>query len=201
LNLSLERSATVCSPNPAGGSTPSSCDLKLAPWLSRHSTGPRRLQAPGPDAHELALLLSAAQTVSDHGRLKPCRIVVADACQRARYARAFMAYAAASRGLSTPDLLDPVIRDNERAKAFNAPCLLSVVARIVTDRPDIPPHEQWMSVGASLGALLGSAHALGFAGKALSGPRAHHPAVRSIVCNDGELLACFVYLGSAPENC
>ncbi|WP_083686074.1 nitroreductase family protein [Rhodoferax koreense] len=182
---------------------PAECEAraKLAPWLARQSTGPRRLMAPGPDAQELALLLQAASNVSDHGRLRPCRIVVADGVQREHYAAAFLQYAASTRGLASPELLEPDVRDNERAKAFNAPCLLSVAVRIATDNPEVPPHEQWMSAGASLGALLGAATALGYAGKALSGARVHHPAVRSVACRDGELLACFVYLGSKSSNC
>ncbi|MDP9900898.1 nitroreductase family protein [Variovorax ginsengisoli] len=172
----------------------------LAPWLTRRSVGPRRLALPGPDTSELAALLQAAVNVSDHGRKRPCRIVVADAAQRERYADAFLAYAASVRGLASPDLLDADTREHERSKALNGPCLLSLVARIATDDPEVPPHEQWMSVGASLGALLAAANALGYAGKALSGARIHHPAVRSVVCRDGELLACFVYLGSKPAN-
>ncbi|KQP43304.1 hypothetical protein ASF44_06990 [Pseudorhodoferax sp. Leaf274] len=146
-------------------------------------------------------MLQAAQNVSDHGRLRPCRIVLADTDQRERYAAAFLAHAAAARGLASPALLDAQVRDDERAKAFNAPCLLSVVARIASDVPQVPPHEQWMSVGASLGALLGAATALGYAGKALSGARAAHPAVRAVACGEGEVLACFVYLGSRPPTC
>lgn len=173
----------------------------LAPWLTRRSVGPRRLALPGPDTSQLASLLQAAANVSDHGRKRPCRIVVADAAQRERYADAFLVYAASVRGLASPDLLDAEVREHERTKALNGPCLLSLVARIATDDPEVPPHEQWMSVGASLGALLAAANALGYAGKALSGARIHHPAVRSVVCGDGELLACFIYLGSKPANC
>ena len=153
----------------------------LAPWLTRKSTGPRRLVGPGPDERQMGLLLEAAANVSDHGRLKPCRIVVADAGQRTRFAAAFLEYAAWSHGLPSIDRLDAEREERERSKAFNAPCLLSVLARITTDDPDIPPHEQWMSVGASLGTLLGAAHALGYAGKALSGARVHYPAVRAVV--------------------
>lgn len=173
----------------------------LSPWLTRQSTGPRRLVAPGPDFAQCRLLLQAAQNVSDHGRLRPCRIVLADAAQRQRYADAFLVYAASARGLASPGLLDAQVREDERAKAFNAPCLLSLVARISADMPEVPPHEQWMSVGASLGALLGAATALGYAGKALSGARAGHPAVRAVACGEGEVLACFVYLGSKPATC
>ncbi len=172
----------------------------LAPWLTRRSTGPRRLEGPGPTAQECQWLLQAAANVSDHGRLRPCRIVLADQDQRERYAMAFLAYAAAARGLDSPAGLDAQVRENERSKAFNAPCLLSVVARIADGVHDVPPHEQWMSVGASLGALLGAATALGYAGKALSGSRAAHPAVRAVVCGEGEVLACFVYLGRRPAD-
>jgi len=96
----------------------------LAPWLTRQSVGPRRLRDPGPSTLELKLMLAAAGNVSDHGRLRPCRIAVVSGEQRERFAEAFLRYAASARGLPSLDALDEATQENECEKAFNAPCLL-----------------------------------------------------------------------------
>lgn len=168
----------------------------LAPWLTRQSLGPRRLRDPGPSTLELKLMLAAAGNVSDHGRLRPCRIAVVSGEQRERFAEAFLRYAASARGLPSLDALDEATQENECEKAFNAPCLLAVLARIDGANPEVPAHEQWISVGASLGGLMSSANALGYVGKALSGARAAHPAVQAVLCEPAEVLVCFVYIGS-----
>lgn len=168
----------------------------LAPWLTRQSVGPRRLRDPGPSGLELKLMLAAAGNVSDHGRLRPCRMAAVSREQRERLAEAFLRYAASVRGLPSPDALDEATQENEREKAFNGPCLIAVLARVDAANPEVPAHEQWISVGASLGGLISSANALGYVGKALSGARAAHPAVQAVLCEPSEVLVCFVYIGS-----
>lgn len=144
-------------------------------------------------------MLEAAANVPDHCRLGPCRIVVTNDAHREALATAFSIYAASARGLPDPTLLDPEVKENERAKAFNAPCLLAIMAKIDGAHIVVPDHEQWMTVGASLGALLTSANALGYVGKTLSGARASHPAVQAVFCKPSEVLVCFVYVGSRRE--
>lgn len=144
-------------------------------------------------------MLEAAANVPDHCRLGPCRIVVTNDAQREALASAFSIYAASTRGLTDPVLLDPEVLENERAKAFNAPCLLAIMAKIDGAHLVVPDHEQWITVGASLGALLTSANALGYVGKTLSGARTAHPAVQAVFCKPSEVLVCFVYVGTRRE--
>lgn len=167
----------------------------LQPWLTRRSVSPRRLQAPGPDADLLPWLLEAAANAPDHGRLRPCRLAVLDEVQRVRLGRAFQAYL--RRGTATPDAQ---ALEREMQRALDAPCLIAVTASIRADLPEIAPHEQWIAVGAVLGNLMAAAHALGFAGKVLSGARVHDPSVRAELCRGDETLVGFVHLGTpAPQ--
>lgn len=184
------------SPTPMS-ETPTS--IALTPWLARSSVGPRKLHQPGPDEHERSLLFAAAANVFDNGRLRPCRFVAASAASAAKrelLAEAFVRYATESRGLASSDDLDPSIHAAERAKAFNAPCLLLMLARVREDLTEIPAHEQWISVGASLGNLMAASTALGYAGKIVSGPRVRHHAVQAVVCEAEEPLVGFIYLGT-----
>jgi hypothetical protein len=79
---------------------------------------------------------------------------------------------------------------------LRGPCLLAVTARIQDHHPSVPVHEQWIAVGAVIGNLLAAANALGYVGKMLSGDRVRAPAICSLLCQPGESLVGFIYLGS-----
>lgn len=164
----------------------------LAPWLTRRSVGPKRLKPPGPDARELEWLLKAAFTGPDHARLRPCRLSVIGDAKRHQLAAAFQAYRYDANGR-----LDPEDEEIERQRALRGPCLLAVTARIQDHHPTVPAHEQWIAVGAVVGNLLAAANSLGFVGKMLSGDRVRAPIICSLLCEPGEILVGFVYLGSA----
>ncbi len=172
------------------------CDLALpellAPWLTRRSIGPKHLEDPGPSARELECLLRAAFTGPDHARLRPCRLKPLDRAQRERLALAFQNYRRAADGDLSPE--DASV---ERQRALRGPCLVAVTARIQEDHCLVPVHEQWIAVGAVIGNLLAAANALGYVGKMLSGDRVRAACVRSLLCDAGEILVGFVYLGSA----
>jgi hypothetical protein len=172
------------------------CDLALpellAPWLTRRSIGPKHLEDPGPSARELECLLRAASTGPDHARLRPCRLKPLDRAQRERLALAFQNYRREADGDLSPE--DASV---ERQRALRGPCLVAVTAQIQEDHCLVPVHEQWIAVGAVIGNLLAAANALGYVGKMLSGDRVRAACVRSLLCDAGEILVGFVYLGSA----
>jgi len=56
---------------------------------ARRTVLPRRLGAPGPDAHQLAAIVGAAAHAPDHGRLQPWRFVRVPADARDALAEAF----------------------------------------------------------------------------------------------------------------
>ena len=76
---------------------------------------------------------------------------------------------------------------------------VAVVARIDLGHPVVPAHEQWAAVGGALANFLNAAHALGYAGKMLSGAKVRHPAVQAAFCEAGETLVGWVALGTATR--
>ncbi len=86
-------------------------------------------------------------------------------------------------------------------RALSGPVLLAVIAHIRDDDPGIPPHEQWISVGAALQNVLLAAEALGFAAKMVSGRRVRSPVLRSaFMLGEKDHLVGFVMLGTAIEG-
>ena len=89
----------------------------------------------------------------------------------------------------------------EGARALSGPVLLAIIATIQNDHLDIPPHEQWISVGAALQNILLAAEALGFAAKMVSGRRVRSPVLRSAFrLTENEHLVGLVMFGTASAE-
>lgn len=156
---------------------------------SRRSIGPRGLTGPAPTPEHWQAAAEVATRAPDHQGLRPYRFVVVGDDERAALAELF-AQAAAEQG-----------RDAEgvaiaRERAAVGPGLLAVVACLRDDVPDVPLHEQWMSVGAAVMNLLNALHGLGYGAKVLGGSIAQTDAVRRSFCNPGEQIACWVICGT-----
>jgi nitroreductase len=161
--------------------------------LSRQSLGGKHLAEPGPDDAALALMAAAALRAPDHAELVPFRFAVVRGAARERLAALFADSArAAGKGDEAAAL------DAERAR--QAPVTVAVLARIDMGHPLVPAHEQWVAVGAALANLLNAAHALGYAGKMLSGAKVRDPAVQAAFCRAGETLVGWVALGTARQH-
>lgn len=160
--------------------------------LTRHSQGIKYLSEPGPDDTQLAAMLQAALRAPDHGELVPFRFLVVRGEARVRLAELFVQYAR-GQGKGEASL------DIERERAQKAPVTLAVLARIDLGHPQVPAHEQWMCVGGAVANLLNAAHALGFAGKMLSGGKARAPAIVQAFCAPGETLVGWIALGTATR--
>lgn len=161
----------------------------LSALLSRHSVGPRGLRHPAPTPEHWQLAAEAALCAPDHQGLRPFRFVHVGAEARAGLGDLF-AMAAQQQG-----------RDAEgvrlaRERADTGPGLVAVVARIRDDVPDVPPHEQWLSVGAAVMNLINALHLMGFGAKVLGGSAARSEPVRAAFCHPGEALACWVIAGT-----
>jgi nitroreductase len=154
----------------------------------RHSVGPRHLQPPQPTTEHWACAADLALRAPDHGRVRPFRFVVIGDDRRPALAELF-ARGAAQRGQSAVDV------ERARARAFNGPGLAALVARIRHDVPLVPPHEQWMCVGAALMNFMNALHLMGFGAKALSGTSVSDPAVHAAFCGPDERLANWVIAG------
>ena len=154
----------------------------------RYSVGPKFLAPPGPSAAQWECAASLALRAPDHGGLRPFRFVVVDDERRPALSELF-SRGALERGQ------DAEHAERARARAFNGPGLAALVARVRGDVPDVPPHEQWLSVGAALMNFLNALHLMGFGAKALSGASVSDRAVSTAFCADGELLASWIVVG------
>lgn len=155
----------------------------------RRSIGPRGLRAPAPPPEVLQQAAELALRAPDHQGLRPFRFVHVDDDARDTLGRLF-ARAAIAQGRDA----DGVAMARQRAAA--GPGLLAVVARIRDDVPEVPPHEQWLSVGAGVMNLLNALHLLGYGAKVLGGSLARADIVREAFCHAGEEIACWVITGT-----
>jgi nitroreductase len=157
--------------------------------LSRQSLGGKHLAEPGPDDAQLRTMAEAALHAPDHAELVPFRFAVVRGAARERLAQLF-AQAARDAGKDEAG----AALDAERA--LKPPVTVVVIARIDLGHTVVPAHEQWAAVGGALTNFLNAAHALGFAGKMLSGAKVRHPAIVAAFCRPGETLVGWIALGT-----
>ena len=160
---------------------------------TRRSGRPREMTAPGPSEAELARILTIAARTPDHGKLAPWRFVVVEPGQRQALADVL------TRALAEED---PEALPAHHAKALEfahqAPVLVVLVSAPVQGHK-IPVWEQEMSCGAAGMNLLLATHALGYAGGWITGWQAYSPAVTAALCEPGERIAGFLFLGTPGE--
>ncbi len=165
----------------------------LAALLGRHSLGPRWMVAPGPGPEELALAVQAALRAPNHGRLQPWRVVTIGEAQRPALAALFERFAR-DAGKNEEDVAA------ERERAWNGPVLVAWVARIDESVAKVPPHEQWICVGAAMGNFMNALHLMGYGAKILSGRKCQHPALVRAFCEEGEQLVGFTCIGTPTRE-
>ena len=165
----------------------------LTTLLSRHSLGIKHLGEPGPDDEALAWMAQAALHAPDHAELVPFRFKVVRGPAREQLAELFCRVARESGK-------DEASVAVERERALRAPVTVALVARIDLGHPIVPAHEQWVAVGGALANFLHAAHALGFAGKMLSGAKVRQREIAQAFCEPGETLVGWVALGTAQRT-
>jgi nitroreductase len=164
----------------------------LGELLRRYSVGTKHLAEPAPMLDELRRMTEAALRAPDHAGLVPFRFAAIRGEARARLADLFE-QAAVLSGKNTVDAA------RDRLRALDAPLLVAVIARIDPGHPLATVHEQWMAVGGALTNFLNAAHALGYAGKMLSGAKVRAAPVVAAFCEPGEQLVGWVVLGTARK--
>jgi nitroreductase len=137
-------------------------------------------------------MTAAALRAPDHAGLVPFRFKAVAGTVREALAALFE-QAAREAGKEQAS----VRLDGERAR--NAPVTVAVVARIDLGHPLVPAHEQWAAVGGAITNFLNAAHALGYAGKMLSGAKARAPLLAAAFCEPGETLVGWIALGTAAR--
>lgn len=164
----------------------------LSGLLKRFSVGTKHLAEPAPSLDELRRMTEAALRAPDHAGLVPYRFAAIRGQARERLADLFE-QAAVLAGKSADDAA------RDRHRALDAPLLVAVIARLDPGHPVATVHEQWMAVGGALSNFMNAAHALGYAGKMLSGSKVRAAPVVAAFCEPGEQLVGWVVLGTAQR--
>lgn len=180
---------------------PELLDIRLGEHMAaimamRASVPPRQLQAPGLSTRQLDLALAAALATPSHGGLRNFRFVLIADERRDTLADVFEA---AKREEDPQTDQEDIAR--ARDKAYHAPTLVLVIARIYADHPDIPAIEQVASAGVALGSLLHVVHAMGYGGMAVSGDKLRTKAFRTAFSlADHEEALTFVAIGTPTKS-
>jgi nitroreductase len=157
--------------------------------LSRVSTG--MLREPAPEGAVLDRIIQAGLCAPDHGRLRPFRFIAIKGDARARFADLCIAALMAR----DPDATEAEVA-RMRGKLTQPPLILALGVHI-TPAHKVPEIEQVMAVSAAAMNILNAAHAMGFAGKWVTGPNSYDPAISKALGVDQ--LAGFLYLGTPAE--
>lgn len=163
---------------------------------SRQTILPKRLMAPGPDAQQLAMILSAAATAPDHGQLRPWRLVLVPQAERAQLAEVFGAALTERDPGATPEQIAQA-----REKAHRAPLLLLAVVDGAKGDPDIDLSERIVSSGCAVQNMLLMATALGYGSALTSGKALKSAGLRALFgLKAGEQALCFVSIGTVQSR-
>jgi nitroreductase len=152
---------------------------------------PRPQAGAAPTRDEIHKLLDAAVRAPTHFITEPWRFVVltGDALEELGEAWA--------RG-EDREGRDP---DKVRERPLRAPVILTVIERPHLDHPKVVEVEEHHATGAAMQNILLAAHATGLAAMIRTGAAAQLQEVRDYLgCEEGELIAGFIYLGYPPEG-
>lgn len=166
----------------------------LAPLLTRQSI--TKVTATAPTDAEIEALLRAAVTVPDHGALHPWRLVVVSGDARTAFGDAL-----AQAGIEANPELSPTVADRLRSKAFVAPALIAVVARIDTGSSGVPAWEQIASASCVGYAIMLASHQLNIGAVWKSSPFHEGTALRYVLdMTPADRFLGWVNLGGIPAD-
>jgi nitroreductase len=159
---------------------------------TRKSVSSSFLTAPGPDAAQLAEILTIASRVPDHGKLAPWRFIVFEGGAREQAGDAL----AALFREKNPEADDKKVEE-ERKRLAQAPLVVAVVSR-AAPHVKIPEFEQLLAAGNAAMNLVLAAHALGFAAQWVTGWIAYDAdAGRVLGLQPGERFVGFIHIGTS----
>jgi nitroreductase len=156
----------------------------------RRSAPAQALTTPGPDADQIADILTLGARSPDHGKLTPWRFVVMGPQTRAEIAEHLTALAI---GKNLPSKAVAVL-----AKLTAAPVSILVIS---TSRPGPKPvWEQELSAGAVCMNLEHAASAHGFSACWITDWYSYDAEATALFgVGDGEKVAGFIHIGTSPE--
>ena len=162
---------------------------------SRQNTSPKRLVDPGPDSHQLDVILTTAAAAPDHGLLRPWRLVMVPTHRRIDLAEAF-----ALALIDRDPCANLVQIEDAREKAHRAPCLMLAVARLGSCEPPIPELERMICMGAAVQNILLSAHCFGLGSSLTSGQAMGSQRMRTLFnLSADEEAVCFINIGTVSK--
>ncbi|MGN6155670.1 MAG: nitroreductase family protein [Sphingomicrobium sp.] len=156
---------------------------------TRRSAKPRLLQGPGPTGRELEEILTIAVRTPDHGKLTPWRFVVIEEEQRDAFG------ALLRQALADEDDCAPIAKHNKEDEFAHYGGTLVVLISAPIAGHKIPVWEQELSCGAAGMNLILGAQALGYDASWVTGWRAYSPRVTTALCQAGERIAGFLFIG------
>ena len=163
---------------------------------SRHHVSPKRLGDPGPDREQIESILGAAGAAPDHGRMNPWRLVVVPHERRPELGDAF-AQALAERDREATE----VQLQEARSKAFRAPLLVLVIARLDPQLGPAHPQERIISAGCAIQNMLLVAHAMCFGAGLASGRALYSQQIRTLFkLTEHEQPLCFLAVGAVQTG-
>ena len=162
--------------------------------LTRASSS--RLAPPAPDPDALDRILAAASRAPDHGGLRPWRLlVISGDAALGRLADAGEASLRRREPDAGPDACARI-----REKLTRAPMVIVLGGHIVAGHK-IPEEEQVLAVGAAGMNLLNAVHALGFAGKWVTGAHcADQGFARDLGYDAGDRLFGLLMVGTGDKG-
>lgn len=164
--------------------------------LERKSVPPRLMaNTDGPTADDIQDMLRAAMTAPDHGAVRPWRFVIVEGEDRAKLGEVFRQALVKRDPEATAEA-----QAKEAARPLRAPTIIAVLARVVHDRPNVPPVEQIVATACAAQNMLLAAEAKGFGGIMLTGKNAQDPNVKAFFgLAPADEIVTFLYLGR-PEG-
>jgi nitroreductase len=156
---------------------------------TRRSAKPRMLSGPGPTGLELDEILAIATRTPDHGKLTPWRFVVIADEQRDAFG------ALLRHALSEEDECATIAHHNKEDEFAHYGGTLVVLISAPIPGHKIPLWEQELSCGAAGMNLMLGAQALGYDVGWVTGWRAYSPRVTAALCEPGQRIAGFVFIG------
>ena len=162
----------------------------------RTHISPKRLGSPGPSESQKEIILLAASSAPDHGRIVPWRFIEIQESSRANLGEVFR------ECLLDRDQDATEIQQQEACdKALRGPLLLLAVANYKDGTEDISRQEKLISLGCAIQNILLSAYAFGYGSGLSSGRALQSERIRELfkLTKDEEPI-CFITIGTVLKN-
>ncbi|WP_369228500.1 nitroreductase (plasmid) [Streptomyces sp. R39] len=166
---------------------PATAEAVLHAVLVRRSYA--RLTDPAPTRAQLEVLVQAAATAPDHGRLRPWRLIPVTGHERNRLGDVL------GEAAATPQQAHRAV-----SNVLRAPMLLSIVLTPEADHPRVPPWEQLAATAGMVTTLTLLLDSHDWASIWRTGPAVDAPQVRKhLGIRDEEKLLGWLYIGTRPQ--